>query len=96
VNAYTKYSSVTLSRISKTLGKKRIVTIRDDKWKVQSAINQGVPLSKISRRGKAAKDVAALTKTILRQEAIPALKPEKANAIELKPLAEARLLQVGG
>ncbi|MEW6235495.1 MAG: hypothetical protein AB1656_08930 [Candidatus Omnitrophota bacterium] len=96
VNAYTKYSSVTLSRIAKTLGKKKIVTIRDDKWKVQSAINQGVPLSKISRRGKAAKDAAALANTILRQEAIPFLKPEKANAIELKPLAEARLLQVGG
>jgi len=65
VNAFTNRSSVTLGHIAKALGQKDAILVREDKRKAQSAVNRGIPLRDISRRG-AAKDLSRLSDSILK------------------------------
>ena len=61
VNAYNKQSDLNLSRITKALERSDLICIRHDEANVIAAMNQGVPLYKISPRGIATKDISQLT-----------------------------------
>lgn len=73
VNEFVKRATVSLDRVAKAVGKTRIVCIRKDEDLVLSAMNQGVPLREISRRGKATKDIEHLAGMIQSKEEIPAV-----------------------
>ncbi len=60
VNAYSKRGAVTRQHIHKALGTGNLILIREDSRAVVSAINRGIPLRVLSRRGKAARDIAQL------------------------------------
>ncbi len=93
VNAYSKSSTVTLSRIAKALGKRKMMTVREDSKNVLAAINQGILLSKITHRGKAVKDIARLSQVVLDREPIPVVEEESEETIQLTPFRNAALAQ---
>ncbi len=64
VNAFSKRGAVTRQHIQKALGIGNLILIREDERAVVSAINRGIPLSVLSRRGKAARDIAQLADQI--------------------------------
>ena len=63
-NKYLKTSRVGSERIRKALQVDRLFTIRSDEKRVHASINRGVPLARISRMGKATKDVSRLVSQI--------------------------------
>ncbi len=64
VNGYAKSRSLTLGRIAKAIKRSDLVTIRQDEKRVLSALNQGIPLGDVSKRGKAYKDMKRLTERL--------------------------------
>jgi pilus assembly protein CpaE len=92
VNEFAKRGAVTLDRVAKALGKSKIVCVRQDEDSVQSAMNQGVPLREISRRGKATKDIAELAQMIQSKAAFAEAAGEKKKLMS-SPEAEKTILQ---
>ena len=64
VNAYSKQSDLNLSRIAKALDRTDLACVRHDEANVLAAMNQGVPLQKISPRGIAMKDIALIAEKV--------------------------------
>ncbi len=85
VNAFSKSASVTLGHITRALDRNQLITIRDDRSAVQSAINQGRPLQDVSRRGKATKDIVRFA------DALSSQKPNK-NSLQKAESSNQRVL----
>ncbi|HPA46141.1 MAG TPA: hypothetical protein PLG59_09075 [bacterium] len=68
VSRYKRRAAVSLRRIQKALCSPKILCIREDEKRVVAAMNQGVPLGEISRRGAAYRDVQQLVDTLRHAE----------------------------
>lgn len=69
VNGFQHRNSVTRQHITKGIGLPISILIRHDEASVLSAMNQGIPLRKIAKRGKAHVDIERLSHQILKTQA---------------------------
>ncbi|RJP33491.1 MAG: response regulator [Candidatus Omnitrophota bacterium] len=92
VNEYARGNAVSLSRISKALRRSDFMTIRKDDKKVLSALNQGIPLADVSRRGKACKDIKRLVDLL--QKPDPDAEVEDENCVAEMELDKTALVRV--
>ncbi len=92
VNGFDSKHSLSKGRVAKALKTKNVDYVRADEKRVIAAINQGVPLRKLSRWGRAAKDIERIAKKLHSGDAQPSLQPfnefEPAQAAEKSILAE--------
>ncbi|MDP8245599.1 MAG: hypothetical protein P9L94_16060 [Candidatus Hinthialibacter antarcticus] len=92
VNGYDAKNSLSKGRIAKALKTKKIDYVRSDEKRVHAAINQGQPLRRMSRWGKAAKDIERIAKRLHSGESQPSLEPlndyAPEKAVEKSILAE--------
>ncbi|MBZ0256039.1 hypothetical protein K8I31_08260, partial [bacterium] len=75
VNEFDGKNAVSKSRIGKALKTKTIDYVRADDKRVQAAMNQGQPLRRMSRWGRALKDIERIAKKLHTGEAQPGLEP---------------------
>lgn len=94
VNAYSRSSTVTLGRIAKTLERRRLITVREDVKNAAAAINQGILLARVSRWGKAMKDIVRLTDVVLDREPIDAVEEDGGESIRLAPLRSPAMTRI--
>ncbi|MFH1738942.1 MAG: response regulator [bacterium] len=79
VNQFTRGESISLDRVAKALGKPEIVCVRKHDASVRAAMNQGIPLHEVSRRGKVQRDLGRLAAIIQGKESISKVPIEKTH-----------------
>jgi pilus assembly protein CpaE len=68
LNNYNRRSSVTSQHITKGVGMPLSIYIRQDEKAVQSAMNQGMPLKSVAKRGKVTADIEKMAKKLMKQQ----------------------------
>jgi pilus assembly protein CpaE len=89
INAYTKTSVITPTRIAKVLQRTEFALIREEEKVVQTAMNRGVPVREISRWSRSAHDIKKIAEQLTGEKitTMQITQTKDAKEIQLRPLA---------